>query len=32
MIEKDETYNQIAQMRIDDVSNGFFEENAIKKK
>ena len=32
MIEKDETYNQIAQMRIDGVSNGFFEENAIKEK
>ena len=30
MIEKEDTYNQIAKLRIDDVSNGFFEENAIK--
>ncbi len=30
MIEKDETYNQIAQMRIDELSNSLFEENVRK--
>ena len=30
MIEKDETYNQIAQMRIDELTGNLFEENSIK--
>ena len=30
MIEKDETYNQIAQMRIDELSNTLFEKNSTK--
>jgi len=29
MIEKDNAYNQIAQMRIDEVSNGLFDENSM---